>query len=354
MTTQLPDCLIIGGGIIGLLTARELAMAGAEVTLVESATIGREASWAGAGILSPLYPWRYPQAVNQLASLSQRLYPKLSIELHEATGINAEWLQTGLHILDPGSHDDVKAWSQAYNQPWRPFQQTTGVLLPQIGQIRNPRLCRALHRDLIQRGVKIIEQTPIEKLVVSNNRVVAVESHSTCYTPNTVIVTAGAWSGQLLQSIGIDLPVKPIRGQMLLYKIAPNLVKHMMVKDGHYLVPRRDGHILVGSTMEEAGFDRHPTDEGRAQLQQVAEQLVPELADHPIQQHWAALRPGSPKGIPYIGAWPELDNLFLNTGHFRNGLTLAPAAAHLLAAMMQGQKTEITMAPYLPIVNTYH
>lgn len=163
-----------------------------------------------------------------------------------------------------------------------------------------------------------------------------------------VLLAAGAWSGELLKPLGLELPVVPVKGQMILYKCAADFLPRMVLAKGRYAIPRRDGHILIGSTLEHSGFDKTPTDEAQESLRASAAELLPELADMQPVAHWAGLRPGSPEGIPYIGPVPGFDGLWLNTGHYRNGLVLAPASCRLLADLMSGREPIIDPAPYAP------
>ncbi len=163
-----------------------------------------------------------------------------------------------------------------------------------------------------------------------------------------VLITAGAWSGELLATLGLSLPVEPVKGQMILYKCEPDFLPSMVLAKGRYAIPRRDGHILVGSTLEHEGFDKTPTDVARESLQASAEELIPALARQPIVGHWAGLRPGSPDGIPFIGPVPGFEGLWLNCGHYRNGLVLAPASCRLLADLMLGREPIVDPTPYAP------
>ena len=144
------------------------------------------------------------------------------------------------------------------------------------------------------------------------------------------------------------LPVRPVKGQMIAYQAPPGLVQRVVLKDGRYVIPRSDGLLLVGSTLEEAGFDKATDEEALVSLKRSAENIIPALADCPVAHHWAGLRPGSPEGIPFIGALPDFPNVFINAGHYRNGLVLAPASTHLLVDQLLGRKPLMDPAPYQP------
>jgi len=354
------DFLIIGGGLIGLLTARTLSANGANVVLVERGQLGQESSWAGGGILSPLYPWKYPAAVNELAAWSQARYRQLVEDLEQATGIDAEWTQSGLLVLDGDQHEAALAWAPTFSanvqpvdasaiqrlEPALPVGHQSGLWMSEVAQIRNPRLIQALREDLRLRGVRVAENTEVTHLLSKKNRIQGVQTEYSEVIADQVIVACGAWSATLLKELGQEVPVMPVRGQMILFRMQPGQLQHIVLWRGHYVIPRRDGRVLVGSTMEDVGFDKKVTDEARDGLVRAAYDMVPALADAPMERHWAGLRPGSPTGVPFIGAHPKIEGLFINAGHFRNGVVMAPASAQLLTDIMQNQPTMLEARPF--------
>lgn len=356
------DILIVGSGVIGLFCARELAMAGFSVTLLDRAEVGRESSWAGGGIVSPLYPWRYPPAVTSLAMQAQAAYPLLAAELLKETGIDPELEPCGMLVLDAPDVRDALVWSHDRGR-WverldaamieRRFQGLAkgfadGLWWPDQANVRNPRLVAALRASVLTRGVVIREQAEVAGLLQQGEHVCGVElAGGERLSAAHVVIASGAWSGGLLQGVGgWTLPVEPVKGQMLLFKTPPGWLPCMVMHQGKYLIPRRDGHVLVGSTLEYQGFDKTVTTGAREDLLAAALAMVPALAEWPLVQQWAGLRPGSPSGIPFIGAVPGVKNLWLNSGHFRNGLVLAPASARLLVDLMTGSEPCVDPAPY--------
>ncbi|HEX8873436.1 MAG TPA: FAD-dependent oxidoreductase, partial [Nitrosospira sp.] len=168
------------------------------------------------------------------------------------------------------------------------------------------------------------------------------------YSADHYVITAGAWSRQLLGGHALNLDIWPVRGQILLFKAQPDLLKTIVLRehDYFYLIPRRDGHILAGSTLEEAGFDKSPTAEARRMLLARAHALVPALTEETIAGHWAGLRPGSPDNIPIIDRHPSIANLYLNSGHYRYGVTMAPGSARLLSNIILDKPQPLDIAPY--------
>jgi glycine oxidase len=152
-----------------------------------------------------------------------------------------------------------------------------------------------------------------------------------------------------LGQYALNLDVKPIRGQMLLFKFSAPPLPHIVLHEGMYLIPRRDGHLLVGSTLEDVGFDKRTTDEARRDLWQRAQLILPALCDMPLVQHWAGLRPGSPHNIPTIGRHAQLENLYLNTGHFRYGVTMAQASVEILLNELNGLEQPFDVEVYRPV-----
>ncbi|NQD38919.1 glycine oxidase ThiO [Permianibacter sp. IMCC34836] len=359
---QSAEFCIIGGGIIGLMTARELLSAGASVTVVEAAGCGQQASWAAGGIVSPLYPWRYPAPVTALADQAQSIYPKLSEQLRAATGIDPEWQRSGLLLLDLEDQTEALSWAAERERAVSIYSTDTlatcqdglsadisqAICFPDVAQVRNPRLLKALLADVKQRGGQMVEQCSVTGLQrdAAGNRITAVQTANGTITAGQFVICAGAWSAQLLAPFGIDLPVTPVRGQMLMFAPHAHSLQRIVLRDGRYLIPRRDGRIICGSTMEHAGFDQEITADARQSLWQSAIAIMPSLRQVDVEQQWAGLRPGSPNGIPFIGRLPSLANAWINAGHYRNGIVLAPASARLLTDLMQEKATSISAAPY--------
>jgi len=340
--------IVVGGGIVGCLTALALRDRGCQVTLVErnvvAAQTSGESSWAGAGILFPLLPWMYKDAVNQLAMEGASLYPALCERLLNETGIDPEYTQSGMQILLSFDEEVAINWCENYQVPVE--KKADGLLLPTIAQVRPPHLLQALRQILIQNGVSLLENTLLEPL----KSIEKIDSWETStglvLEADAFVVTSGAWSFDLLKDTAAGLNIKPMRGQILLYDVSnqPVLEKleNIIYSNGFYLVPRRDGLLLAGSTLEDVGFDKNTTEAVKQELQTKAESIMPSLKHATIRKHWSGLRPGTPDNLPTITAHPSIKNLYLNTGHFRYGLTMAPASALRVAALVLGEKSQIT------------
>jgi len=359
------DYLIIGAGINGLLLSRELAIADAQVLVLEKGACCREASWAGGGIVSPLYPWRYQQPVTALASWAQDFYPQLAVALQESTGVDPEFSRTGLLMLDAADEAEALQWA---HQNSRRMEQVdsdfiyahesqlgagfrSGLWMPDVANIRNPRLGQALVADLLARpNVHVRENCQVAQLEVNEGRISSVVAHTADgdarFVAENVVLCAGAWSGQLAEMTGIELKVEPVKGQMLLYRFRQSPIKSIVLTRGRYAIPRRDGRLLIGSTLEYEQFDKTPTSQARSSLRESAQDLLPFLKGVEPELQWAGLRPAAPNGVPYIGKLPDFENFYVNAGQFRNGLVLAPASARLLADLMLQRAPIIDPTPY--------
>jgi glycine oxidase len=356
------EIVIVGGGVMGLLSALVLAQANCKVTILEKNAGASESSWAGGGIVSPMYPWRYPPVVTALAQWAQAEYPRLAQQLLAMTGINIELNTCGMLMLEAEDQRDALVWGKQYQQQIMPLSTTqihelspllaefsTGLWLPHIANVRNPRLLQALVNAVDSIGVQRINHAEVVYWHTQHDQVTALE---TCdgkkYAADAFVMTAGAWTGKLLTSLNASLgmPVKPIKGQMILYKLPKQVLSQIVLHQGHYLIPRQDGHILCGSTLEDTGFEKYTTEDAMQLLKKSGERILPLLANESPVGHWAGLRPASPNGIPFIGRIPQFKNVWVNAGQFRNGLVLAPASAKLLADLILEREPIVDPKPY--------
>lgn len=343
--TLMNDCVIIGAGVIGLATALELRRRGATVTVVERATVGAEASWAGGGLLFPLMPWDYEPAVTDLVLRSAALYPEWTARLAGVSGIDPEWRQSGMLVAaDPGAHAEQwcaqhgfpHAFVSARSKVPQLGMECEALWLSRVAQVRNPRLMRALATAATQAGVEIREHTEALEFRIDDSNVASLTTSRGAVQAGRYLVCAGAWSATWLGAHAAGLPIKPMKGEMLLYRAQPGWLSAVVYDGSVYVIPRDDGHVLVGSTTEDRGFDKSLTPAARDRLATQAQALLPELAQIPQIGHWAGLRPGSPKNLPIIARHPRFGNLYVNAGHFRYGITMAPATAQLCADLVIG------------------
>ncbi len=336
------DCIIVGGGIIGMLSARELKKSGLDVLVLDKGKLGHESSWAGGGILSPLYPWRYTDEVNRLANIGHLQYSQVAQSLYEESGVDPEYFRCGMLVLDNDEQQAAARWAKKWSMPlsWvtqqselrdiipklnRRFEQ--GLWMPDIAQMRNPRLVKAARGSLSSLNIKVEEQTTVERLIIEEDRISGVVANGQTYYADKVLIAGGAWTAGLLDDYG-DVPdIQPVKGQMILFKGPVGLLNRMVLSENRYLIPRKDGRILCGSSIEYSGFDKSTSSNIRDELLQSAVSIFPALSGLKIERHWAGLRPGTPNGDPVIKAHENIQGLYINAGHFRNGIILSLGSA---------------------------
>lgn len=347
--------IVVGGGVIGMLQARSLAQEGFDVSLIDKGELGREASWAGGGIISPLYPWRYSEPVTALASRSQALYPNLVSQIHQESGIDPEYSGHGLLMLKVSDERAALHWGQTY-RPWLEHINTKAIYnlepnlaegheqslwMPDVGSIRNPRLLNALRAIMhAHPHIKVFESSPVQNFSANSITLTTGETHAA----DKIVFCSGAWTSGLLPQQAIK--IEPVKGQMIVFDAPVGLVNRVVLSDGRYVIPRKDGKVVAGSTLEYKGFDKLTDEDAKRSLFHSATKLFPGLANHTVIHHWAGLRPGSPEGIPTIGLLKGYESVYVNAGHFRNGLVLAPASVELLSSIIANRSPKMPIDAY--------
>ena len=352
------DVVIVGGGVIGLTIARALALRGVrDVCLVERGNLGTEASWAAAGMLLPQVEADSQDAFFELACKSRDLYPAFAAALREETGIDVELDTTGTLYLALTEHDHeeiekryewqtraglaVECLSAAEARELEPCisESTLGALrFPKDIQVENRRLLSALANSVKKLGVTITTQTSVAAVLLEGNRVHGVQTARGTISSATVVIAAGSWSSFIEPRPPIPT-IEPVRGQMVCLEAKPQLTRHVIYSPRGYLVPRQDGRLLAGSTSEHAGFAKCVTAGGIASVLRNALEISPAIADLPLADTWAGLRPHAPDGLPVLGPCGEIDGLFCATGHYRNGILLAPLTGELISeAIVSSQR----------------
>ncbi|MCE3014361.1 MAG: NAD(P)/FAD-dependent oxidoreductase [Pirellula sp.] len=365
------DLVVCGGGAVGLSIAYECVKNRWTVCVLDAGEIGKGSSWAGAGILPAGASVDALDPLEQLRALSHRLHPLWAEELLEFTGIDNEFRRCGgLYLARTrAERATLRANCSWWDDHGIAYQQSTvgqisqhlsglkSVTLvepeaecwwvPGDCRVRNPRHLKALQTALTQLGVEFLPHTSvldfhhqsgrIDRANCEGNRVVR---------GNAFCVASGAWASKLISTVGVATGIMPVRGQMLLYKLASSAFS-CVINEGHrYLVPRDDGHLLVGSCEEEVGYVTETTQEKTDELRDWAIGLMPVLTENRLVQSWAGLRPGSFDSYPYMGKVPGFENLFVAAGHFRHGLHWSTATGVLMQQLMFGEPTDIDLEPF--------
>lgn len=333
-----PDIVVVGAGIVGCSVAYELAKEGLRVVVVERDEIGREASWAAGGILTPVHLADYPSPLAALCVRAQAEYPRIVEEIRGYE--DPELRVTGMLLLVRDAEDEAAArtlesWKRERGHPIE--RRPEGLFLPDIAQVRNPRMTRALAQAAIRLGAEFRTNTPVTGFLRVPGRVNGVRTNHGDVHAGTTVLAAGSWSGQEASHLGITLPVRPAKGQMLLTEVKQGALPWIVLHKDQYLVPRADGKVLIGSTVEDAGFDKTVTLGAVRFLLQRAAEMCPTLENAPLLGSWAGLRPATPDRLPYIGSVPGWEGLVLATGHFRNGILLGPITGALVRDHLLGR-----------------
>jgi glycine oxidase len=336
------DVLIIGGGIVGLACAYDLAKRGANVTLVEYGKTGMQATNAAAGMLAPLTETSAPDPMLDAGVRALRSYPALVAELEQACGFELEYRQHGILrvAFDEAEADELRhrcAWQRemGFDVQWldadqcREIEPRTssrvigGALSPSEATVSNQLVALALERAARVLGADIRERAPVTRVTRRKRRVETVQAGAETFSAVTVVLAAGARSGQLARKLGLTVPVFPIRGQMIALGGMTCPIGRVVWGPDGYLVPRANGLVFAGATVEDVGFRRRTTKAGVRAMRSMAIDLVPQLASARVHFEWAGLRPATPDARPIIGPVPGT-NVVVATGHYRNGILLGP------------------------------
>ncbi len=346
--------LIIGGGVIGLTLARELHQKGIrKITILERGEIGKEASFAAAGMLAPQAEADRADEFFDFCNESKNLFPLLSEKLLDETGVDIELDQSGT-LYAAFTETDVEEirerfdWQKAHGlevehlsanethqlEPFISPDSLESLIFPNDWQVDNRKLIQALRKFAEINDINIVENAGVTEFKGENRRVKTVRtSGGPTFRADQIIVTAGAWSSLIrLENAVLPFPtVKPIRGQMIAFHTAKRLFSRVIYSPRGYIVPRKDGKILAGATVEDVGYENETTESGIESLLESSREISPSIANLSIDEKWSGLRPFSFDGLPIVGALSDIDNVFAATGHYRNGILLAPMTAKILA-----------------------
>jgi glycine oxidase len=344
------DVIIVGGGIIGLSLAIALRRRGARVLVVERGEPGREASYAAGGMLvdSSL---ETPPALQPLAVASARMYPEFAHEIEVESGAKVDLRDLGTLVIPaPEQVHERPGFTMAELLP-APLSELEPELIAERAfylkeRSVDPRaLSSAATKAAKNLGVDFSSGDPVSAVDLSDGRVTGVTTTKTSFLAPKVVICAGAWSGQIAPCA---LPTRPVKGQMLCLAMpSRTLLKHVIRSPKAYLIPRSDGRLLVGATVEEAGFNKRTDPDTIQRLHRAALELVPKLRDARILEDWAGLRPGTPDGLPILGA-TQNPGCYVATGHFRDGILLAPITAKLMCAVIEGTTPELDLGAFSP------
>lgn len=365
------EVVIIGGGVIGLTIARALALRGVrDICLIERADLGTEASHAAAGMLAPQVEADTNDEFFKLACRSRNMYVDFAARLLEETDVNVELDTTGtlyLALTEADALDCEKRFDWQSRAGFDVTKLTANEVLatepainpsvklalffPRDIQVENRRLVCALANSVNKLGVHILNQTRSNEIRTDNNKVIGVETSRGFISCNTVVVAAGCWSGsvRIAGNHHWTSPImEPVRGQMACLAAKPNLTRHVVYSHRGYIVPRQDGRLLAGSTSEPNTFIKQPTAGGVAAILENAKEISPQIAQLPIVDMWAGLRPKAPDGLPVLGPCDEIAGLHYATGHYRNGILLAPVTGELIAQAIVDPVGSAALAPFSP------
>ena len=343
------DVIIVGGGIIGLSLSISLRKRGARVLVVERGEPGREASHAAAGMLADCM-LETPAALQELATASAHMYPEFVHELQDESGMEVDLRDQGTLVFPPPEH--------VYDRPGF----TTNSLLPapladlepglahpdraafflQERSVDPRSLAAAALQSARHRDVDVVSGSAVREVLLSDRRVAGVGTDKSSYHAPVVVNCAGAWAGQLPP---IAFPTRPVKGQMLCVAGGDVKLRHVIRSPEVYLVPRSDGRLLIGATLEEAGFDKRTVPETIQRMHRAAIETIPAIANVRLLEAWAGLRPGTPDDLPILGVTP-IPGYFAATGHYRDGILLAPITAHLMAQLITGAQPDQELAPF--------
>lgn len=358
------DVIIIGGGVIGCSIALRLAEAGLKVAVIERGRVGCEASRAAAGMLSPQSEAQQASPFLDLCLHSRSIYRSFTEHLTEISGIDIEYRDEGvlfieLEVDDPQEADRWFNWQTEagfhleriaesnlrMNEPAVTELATGAIIIPGDHQVENRKLMDALAVAARRVGVEMIEGREVSSLIVERGKAAGVHCSEERVEAGAVIVAAGCWSGNLLDPLGLNIKTIPARGQMIALKGSDSPINRVLHSRRCYLVPRRDGRILVGSTVEYAGFAKGVTAGGVGAMIAAAVEFVPALEAFEIVESWSGLRPDTPDHLPVMGE-TGIENLFVASGHFRNGILLAPATAELMAELIVTRRVPKELEPF--------
>lgn len=347
------DVVVIGGGVIGLLSALELQARGRQVCLLTADQYYPPASWAGGGILSALFPWRYSSALSALTRCAFSDYQTWNNCLAAAGGPAFELSKVGL--LVPAVADEQVALSWAAANEVRLERVSTqdvcallnaepALWMPEIGQLRSSALLKSLRWLFLHNG-GVLHNFRVQRLVASDGGWKVYGANQALETQQ-LLVAAGAWSRSLLVDAFPPETLFPAKGEMLLFPPVVTPPPCIILRDEGYIIPRQDGWMLVGSTLLPDELDQRPTESGYRKLKQVAAKVWPKLTGIAPIAHWAGIRPGSSRDWPWISEVPGAEGVFVATGHYRNGLVSAPATARLVAQLMCNEQTALDIGCY--------
>ncbi|WNR44008.1 glycine oxidase ThiO [Paenibacillus roseipurpureus] len=360
--------IIVGGGVIGASIAYYLAKRGQSVTLLERGQLGMEASAAAAGMLGAQSEMEDTGALFQWARLSRSMFPELSGELRELTGIDIGLVREGLLnvALSDVQEEELRARetlqrAAGERAQWLSAAEATGLepalsgatrgalYLPEDGQVEAPQLAAAFAQAAQVLGAKVQPYAQVQGLLTERSRVIGVMTAAGPRYSDHVVVAAGTWSGQLLAGIGVELPMFPVKGECFSVRTPKPLLKRTLFTPGCYIVPKAGGRLVVGATVVPHSYDRKVSLAGLAELMDRARGMMLSLGDAEWEKAWSGLRPQTADGLPYIGKVTAMEGLYTACGHYRNGILLSPITGKVMADWLLGADGDelASLAPWL-------